>query len=596
MLAKLARATPSREPTRSKTPTRGGVAGVRGDGYRLAVDRPAFGGELGRAPSPARARPRRGPRGRARCPRRRSRRSRGRGSCPGRAGRPSRSPCGRARRRRRSRRGRSGRRGSGRRRSRCRSSASRRCRPRGPRRRGARRGRRRWRRCRRRSAARSGSPTSSRIGRSSIGRLTAEIAMPRSWSIVAGMPRPTAATPGRASRASSISLTSSSISWSSFWSIELSRLSCRTSESASRTPTSIFVPPRSTPIASFSLITSSLSEIGGEYPLARHARERRRRRRQQPQGPALRAARLQGLPPAAGRLLAAAQARGAEPPRPARRLPEAASATATASASAAASRGPARAASGSSNGSGSPRSAGSRSASSPSPSPPSCRRSSSPAKPRTPCTAAPSCCPAPQTILVLGTDARPPDTKEPGAPHKEKCFEQQSHGDAPHDGCEAGEYRADTLMLIRAGGGSFRKLSIPRDAYAEIPGQSPQKINGAYSYGGAKLQIEAVEDFLGIHDRPRRDRRLHRLRRPDRRGRRRQGRRPGQALHRHRRRRRRRPGRLHAAARQGREHPRRRGSADLRPHPRTRANAPARARAPTRSATTTTSARRPSRR
>ena len=58
--------------------------------------------------------------------------------------------------------------------------------------------------------------------------------------------------------------------------------------------------------------------------------------------------------------------------------------------------------------------------------------------------------------------------------------------------------------------------------------------------------------------RPRRDRRLHRLRRPDRRGRRGDRQRPAQALHRHLRRRRRRPGRLHAAARQGREHPRRR--------------------------------------
>jgi LCP family protein required for cell wall assembly len=104
--------------------------------------------------------------------------------------------------------------------------------------------------------------------------------------------------------------------------------------------------------------------------------------------------------------------------------------------------------------------------------------------------------PSAQTILVMGTDARPPDTKEPNAPHKQKCFEQQSHGDAPHDGCEAGEYRADTLMLIRAGGGAFRKLSIPRDSYAEIPGNSPTKINAAFSYGGAKLQIETVEDFL----------------------------------------------------------------------------------------------------
>jgi LCP family protein required for cell wall assembly len=104
----------------------------------------------------------------------------------------------------------------------------------------------------------------------------------------------------------------------------------------------------------------------------------------------------------------------------------------------------------------------------------------------------------PQTILVLGTDARPPDTKEPGAPHSQKCFEQQSHGDAPHDGCEAGEYRADTLMLIRAGGGTFRKLSIPRDAYAEVPGQAPQKINAAFAFGGAALEIKTIEGFLGI--------------------------------------------------------------------------------------------------
>jgi LCP family protein required for cell wall assembly len=106
--------------------------------------------------------------------------------------------------------------------------------------------------------------------------------------------------------------------------------------------------------------------------------------------------------------------------------------------------------------------------------------------------------PSAQTILVLGTDARPPDTKEPGAAPSEQCFEQQSRGEAPHDGCSEGQFRADTLLLIRAGGGAFRKLSIPRDSYAEIPGQAPQKINGAFAFGGAALQIEAVEDFLGI--------------------------------------------------------------------------------------------------
>jgi LCP family protein required for cell wall assembly len=106
--------------------------------------------------------------------------------------------------------------------------------------------------------------------------------------------------------------------------------------------------------------------------------------------------------------------------------------------------------------------------------------------------------PSAQTILVLGTDARPPDSKEPGAAPSEECYEQQAHGDAPHSPCSEGEFRADTLMLIRAGGGAFRKLSIPRDAYAEIPGSAPQKINAAYAFGGAALQIKTIEQFLGI--------------------------------------------------------------------------------------------------
>jgi LCP family protein required for cell wall assembly len=103
----------------------------------------------------------------------------------------------------------------------------------------------------------------------------------------------------------------------------------------------------------------------------------------------------------------------------------------------------------------------------------------------------------PQTILVLGTDARPPGTDD-GAGSSEECFEQQSRGEAPHEPCFEGEFRADTLMLVRAGGGAFRKLSIPRDAYAEIPGHAPQKINAAFAFGGAALQIRAVEDFLDI--------------------------------------------------------------------------------------------------
>ncbi|TMK59147.1 MAG: hypothetical protein E6G51_00130 [Actinobacteria bacterium] len=102
----------------------------------------------------------------------------------------------------------------------------------------------------------------------------------------------------------------------------------------------------------------------------------------------------------------------------------------------------------------------------------------------------------PQTILVLGTDARPPGSGDKDV--SEECFEQQSKGEKPHAPCSEGEFRADTLMLIRAGGGAFRKLSIPRDSFAEIPGNVPTKINAAYAYGGAALQIKTIEQFLDI--------------------------------------------------------------------------------------------------
>lgn len=101
-----------------------------------------------------------------------------------------------------------------------------------------------------------------------------------------------------------------------------------------------------------------------------------------------------------------------------------------------------------------------------------------------------------QNILVIGTDSRSPDTLEPGAAQEQRCYDQQARGQAPRNGCAGA--RADTLMVVRGGGGQFRKLSIPRDSYAEIPGQGSQKINAAYAFGGAALQAETVSDFLGV--------------------------------------------------------------------------------------------------
>ena len=103
-----------------------------------------------------------------------------------------------------------------------------------------------------------------------------------------------------------------------------------------------------------------------------------------------------------------------------------------------------------------------------------------------------------QTILVLGTDVRSGAFAGPDEAESDRCVEAITSG-RPKDGsCKNAPYRSDTIMLIQAGGGTFRKLSIPRDTLADIPGQGPQKINSAYASGGAKLAIETVEGLLGI--------------------------------------------------------------------------------------------------
>jgi LCP family protein required for cell wall assembly len=74
-------------------------------------------------------------------------------------------------------------------------------------------------------------------------------------------------------------------------------------------------------------------------------------------------------------------------------------------------------------------------------------------------------------ILLLGSDRRPGE-KERG--------------------------RADTIMLMRYGGGKASRLSIPRDLLVDIPHVGPSKINAAYAIGGPSLLIETLKQLLGI--------------------------------------------------------------------------------------------------
>jgi LCP family protein required for cell wall assembly len=106
---------------------------------------------------------------------------------------------------------------------------------------------------------------------------------------------------------------------------------------------------------------------------------------------------------------------------------------------------------------------------------------------------------SPQTILVIGTDIRSGQFAGADEAESKRCLDVVQSGKATGPGCTHGPYRSDTLMLVRAGGGSFRKLSIPRDTLAQIPGQPENKINSAYAVGGAKLTVRTIEKFLGIN-------------------------------------------------------------------------------------------------
>lgn len=59
--------------------------------------------------------------------------------------------------------------------------------------------------------------------------------------------------------------------------------------------------------------------------------------------------------------------------------------------------------------------------------------------------------------------------------------------------------RTDTIMLLhKPESGPTALISIPRDSYVEIPGHGSNKINAAFSFGGAPLLVETVEGHSGL--------------------------------------------------------------------------------------------------
>jgi len=60
--------------------------------------------------------------------------------------------------------------------------------------------------------------------------------------------------------------------------------------------------------------------------------------------------------------------------------------------------------------------------------------------------------------------------------------------------------RSDTMLVLRIypDQKAASLLSLPRDLYVPIPGYGYDKINAAFSYGGPKLLIETVREYLGV--------------------------------------------------------------------------------------------------
>ena len=90
------------------------------------------------------------------------------------------------------------------------------------------------------------------------------------------------------------------------------------------------------------------------------------------------------------------------------------------------------------------------------------------------------------TVLIVGLDNRPTTgsgSKEGGLATYNRS-ERYAH--------------TDTIMLWRIGGGTSKRLSIPRDTVVNVPGQGQEKINAAWSQGGPALTIKTVEALTGV--------------------------------------------------------------------------------------------------
>ncbi|GAA1710589.1 hypothetical protein GCM10009809_03680 [Isoptericola hypogeus] len=98
---------------------------------------------------------------------------------------------------------------------------------------------------------------------------------------------------------------------------------------------------------------------------------------------------------------------------------------------------------------------------------------------------------------IQHVDALSDAQNTPGTTYLLAGSDERGSGTVADDGTSGA--RTDTIMVLhKPSSGPTSLISIPRDTYAEIPGHDPNKINAAYSFGGAPLLVETVEGLTGL--------------------------------------------------------------------------------------------------
>ncbi|PFG32497.1 LCP family protein [Sanguibacter antarcticus] len=98
---------------------------------------------------------------------------------------------------------------------------------------------------------------------------------------------------------------------------------------------------------------------------------------------------------------------------------------------------------------------------------------------------------------IAHTDALSGASATDGTTYLLAGSDSRADGAIGEDGTEGA--RTDTIMLLHVpDSGPTALISIPRDTYAEIPGNGANKLNSSFAWGGAPLLVKTVEGLSGL--------------------------------------------------------------------------------------------------